>query len=338
MSKTARDPAEVRRLAEASAWRVHLAEHDLEASDAFEEWLDADPRNVAAWDHVQAEWLHVGEQANAPELLKLRRDALDRARRQGQARWNWRGHRIALTASLVILCGSLAGGGYWWHIQPTIYETAIGERRIITLDDGSKASLDAGTELTVRFTDDTRKLELVHGQARFDVAHDPARPFLVQARDRTVIATGTAFNVDLLGPKIMVTLIEGRVVIVEKDSSAPPLQAFRTKPAKAVALAPGQQFVVAAEGPARVTAASLDRTSSWETGMLEFDNEPLGAVVERVERYSAEPIRVAPGASQMRISGVFKAGDVTTFVDVVTHYLPVSATKKDGTTVIAPKP
>ncbi|WP_066819046.1 FecR family protein [Sphingomonas mali] len=325
---------DVVRLAEASAWRVHLAEHDLETNDDFEAWLAADPRNMLAWDHVQADWLLLGEHANSPDLLRFRSDALRRARRSRPVLRTRGGWWLAVAACLLIL---ISGGGVWWSRQPEIYRTALGERRVVTLADGSKASLDADTQLAVRFTGDTRKLELIKGQARFDVAHDLMRPFLVQAGDRTVIATGTAFNVDLLGGKTMVTLIEGRVVVVDRKLDMAPLVAFRSKPRAAVSLTPGQQLVISPGARQSVAQVNLDNATAWEGGTLVFSDEPMGLVAERIARYSDEPIVVAPGAAAMKISGVFKAGDVATFVDVVTHYLPVKAVESGGTTTIEPK-
>src|SRR3546814_3966246 len=77
-----------------------------------------------------------------------------------------------------------------------LYRTVLGERRVVTLADGSTVSLDAASEVRVAYSERARELALVRGQARFDVAHDPRRPFAVQARDQRVVATGTAFNVD----------------------------------------------------------------------------------------------------------------------------------------------
>src|SRR3546814_1264895 len=82
-----------------------------------------------------------------------------------------------------------------------LYRTVLGERRVVTLADGSTVSLDAASEVRVAYSERARELALVRGQARFDVAHDPRRPFAVQARDQRVVATGTAFNVDLLDRK-----------------------------------------------------------------------------------------------------------------------------------------
>lgn len=331
------DEAKLRSLAEASAWRVRLSEHDLSTSDSFESWLSADPRNQAAWDRVQGGWLYLDEEASSPELLQLRHDALGRAKRRARTRWEWPGRRVALAACLTLLfLVGIGGGGLWWHLQPTIYQTAMGERRVITLADGSIASLDSGTELKVRYGKDARDLELVSGQARFDVAHSAAWPFVVQAREKRIVAVGTAFNVDLLGPKTLVTLIEGRVVVTDRNAKITPLQSFRRSGPEEIALSPGQQLVVTARAE-QLKNVDLGKTRAWESGMLVFDNEPLGSVAERVSRYSPEPIIVAPDAASLRISGVFKAGDEATFVDILTRYLPVQAEEEQGRTVIARK-
>src|SRR3546814_3917007 len=100
-----------------------------------------------------------------------------------------------------------------------LYRTVLGERRVVTLADGSTVSLDAASEVRVAYSERARELALVRGQARFDVAHDPRRPFAVQARDQRVVATGTAFNVDLFGPQVLITLIEGHVQVLEATSS-----------------------------------------------------------------------------------------------------------------------
>src|SRR3546814_3333806 len=114
---------------------------------------------------------------------------------------------------VIVACGI---GAYTWNAQRgDVYRAVAGERRLITLEDGSKISLDARSEVRVRYSKDARRLELLGGQARFDVAHDSRRPFSVRARDQLVIATGTAFNIDMVGSTVLVTLIEGRVEVLE---------------------------------------------------------------------------------------------------------------------------
>src|SRR3546814_14767664 len=69
--------------------------------------------------------------------------------------------------------------------------------------------------------------------------------------------------------------------------------------------------------------------SAWESGHLVFADEPLSSVVERINRYATRPVKVDRDIGKLRISGVFRTGDLDTFVDTVTRYLPVVATVRD---------
>jgi transmembrane sensor len=185
--------------------------------------------------------------------------------------------------------------------------------------------LDAGTDLDVRYSPRSRRIRLLKGQARFEVAHNPARPFEVQAAGETVVAVGTDFNVDLIGPKIMVTLIKGRVNVAPDDRDR----------GAGVMLMPGQQFVASPLQPTHVESVSIASATAWEAGLLVFHNEPLGSVVDVVSRYAEHPVTADAEVAGLRMSGVFKEGDVATFVDVIVHYLPVKASEaQDGTIVL----
>jgi transmembrane sensor len=321
---------QVARLAAAAAWRVRLEEAGVSSSVEFESWLAEHPGHVDAWRDVQATWAVLGDMATAPELLAARSEALDRARRTQRRRGvvaNLRptalwGRRAAAAAAALVLMGALGAGGAWVALRPATYATAAGERRVVTLADGSKVALDSNSLIRVRLLRHARRLDLERGQARFDVAHDVTRPFSVHARDQTIVATGTAFNVDLLGKRVVVTLIEGRVSVLP-DAAA-------DRPAE-IRLEAGQQLAAGAALPApQVARVSLEQATAWENGQLVFDDEPLASVVERVSRYSKTPVRVASGeVGALRMSGVFNAGDVATFVDTVTRYLPVEARRTD---------
>jgi transmembrane sensor len=323
------DEAEVRRMAEASTWRVRLAEVDLESSTEFEAWMTSDALNAQAWARVQAPWAAMGDAAAAPDVMAARREALDRARRARRRRWS--GSRALVFGGLaagVAACavGAVVVTGAWSPARD--YKTTLGERRVIILSDGSRVSLDSSSEVRVRYLKGARRLELEKGQARFDVAHDVMRPFTVHAGEETVVATGTAFNVDLLGSKVTVTLIQGRVTVIN-DKRAPallaPSRGAAPRIAAPVVLTAGQELVTSGAAPAHVMAVSVDRATAWEAGQLVFEDESLASVAASVSRYSAHPVLVDPSAANLRMSGVFNEGDVTTFVDAVTHYLPVQA-------------
>jgi len=337
---------ETRRLVEASAWRVALFEADLETTENFETWLASDARNAQAWNQVALTWARFDENAMEPELIIARRDALERARRQrqrryGAGRFSIAARAIAASLLVVAILGGAAGFGAWQTTQEQTYKTALGERRTIQLADGSHVTLDSGTVVKVRLRPMTRSIELISGQARFDVAHDASRPFEVHARDKTVVATGTSFNVDLMGANLIVTLIEGRISILQDRGSDVPLVRTSPPPLILTRLTPGEQFVAPERKadpvqnlpqPVVLRQVNIDRTTAWETGQLIFDNEPLSSVAERVARYGDRPVIIEKDAAALRVSGVFDAGDLTTFVDAVQRVLPVTAeTDEKGT-------
>jgi len=343
---SSKDDSESRRLVEAVAWRTHLTESDAETSEAFEIWLATDERNSAAWSQVQKPWEFFGEHATAPELIEIRRAALADARNTSRNRW-MRPTLMALRSRFVIAASLLivVAGGFliWQSGQPDVYRTASGERRVVTLADGSQIALDSQSEVRVLYSKNARNLTLSKGQARFDVAHDVERPFSVVAGGQKVVATGTSFNVDLLGSNLLVTLIEGHVVVLPPSS---PVVSGEEKKAKddglrggagawnerqggsrrGIELVAGQQLVMSPSTPPSIEQVNVERATAWQNGLLVFENEPLSSVVARVNRYVQRPIDLADAkTSAFRISGVFRAGDVDGFVSTITHYLPVRA-------------
>ncbi|MEJ1969090.1 MAG: FecR domain-containing protein [Rhizomicrobium sp.] len=330
MSQTHADIAgQAQRIAEAAAWQMRLREADLQSTSEFEDWLkDAD--NAAAWAQAMAMWDFLGDQAREPEIVAAREGALGSVRRsmiRRRSRFDW--HRLAAAAAVAVL--TLAGGwvGLRWLGAPDDYTTAFGERRVVTLADGSHVSLDSDSEVTVRYSRTARELNLVKGQARFDVAHDVQRPFSVLAGNQKVVATGTAFNIDLTQPKVLVTLIEGHVVIFDEDRNETAAGSLAVSPSRtsaSVELHAGQQLIAARAYPPRIESANVQRVTAWTAGQLIFSDEPLSDVVARVSHYSATPIVVSdPSLGKERVTGVFNTGDVAGFLDIVTQALPVRA-------------
>ena len=377
-----------RALIEAAAWRTYLTENDLESTPQFELWLAADPRHQAGWHQVQGSWDLIGQHETSPELLELRRVALTNARNTASERWHaapesaptstvrrfltriadrnsrtWMG---VAAATVLALTGLMT----WYALGPEVYRTQTGERRVVTLVDGSRVQLDSSTELQVRYSAHARDISLSKGQARFDVAHDVERPFSVTAAGQKVVAAGTSFNVDMLGSNLLVTLIEGRVVVLPHDttvnleriigritgtdapssSGSATAKNFRgpSTPATAssdqhaasgkaeVVLDPGQQLVVTASGSENVTTANIEHATAWQTGRLVLDNEPLSSVIERMNRYSPQPLVLKDErAAALRISGVFSTSDIQGFVDTLALYLPVDAERRAGAIIIS---
>lgn len=307
---------------EAARWLMRLgdAPNDAATFEAFEDWRDAAPEHRQAFDDVQASWALFGDQAAAPELLVLRRDALGRAGGAGRRRGFDLGRR-GFAAGLAILAAAPLAYYGWRRLHPDAGQTlrtAIGEQRTVTLSDGSRVSLDANTLVKVAYSPALRLAEVVEGRAHFEVAKDKARPMKVRAGTRTVTALGTAFTVEHEGERVIVTLVEGRVAVTETASAH-----GVTPPPKE--LVPQQQLVFAANATPRMhEAVDVERAMAWREGKLVFDDESLADAVARMNNYSRVKIVVEDDpARTLRISGIFNAGDTPAFVEAVQSYFPV---------------
>ena len=193
-----------------------------------------------------------------------------------------RRHALMGIAAVLIIGLAVVWGGATWLHRSDEYLTGQGERRVITLADGSRVSLDSNSGVTVKYTDNARMLHLLYGQARFDVTHDVERPFSVVAGGQKVIATGTSFNIDLGGPGVLVTLIEGHVVVVDERTGANSVKSVA--PRQTVELNAGQQLEAEPEQSPAVEPANVQRVTAWMNGQLMFDDE------SRASRGAGEPL------------------------------------------------
>jgi transmembrane sensor len=327
------------RMHQAAAWCARLSERVSSRDDAaLLAWLAADPENRQAFEAVSCTLDNVEYFAGAPEMLKLREAALTEARRGRRsplaARWVW-----AACIVLGVLGTGIATSLYLTRFSKV--ETGIGERRAFTLPDGSGLSLDAATQVRLSYSPERRQVVLARGRAKFDVAHDPLRPFMVEAGGKVVVATGTSFSVELVGQQVHVILYEGRIEVVPVSTIAARMSNSLRHPETHVdtALNPGQELVATVDDTPEIRqVASIDipRSLSWQGGDLAFKEEPLSIAVARVNRYLDRPLKVGDRqAGEVRISGVFHAGDAGAFVDGVTALFPIRSERtQDGTTLV----
>lgn len=336
----------VQRLAneQAAEWYLKFKFGDLdEDHPEYAKWLVASPENKAAMERARATWSVFGEYAASPEVVKVRRDALHRSGKRGARRWGGfrflPGQAKAIVATFVIavaLSVYYIGGGIYSPQSDIVtaqrYETDIGETRVITLADNSRVSLDASTHLQVNYTANARDIELLSGQAYFDVAHNPERPFRVKVGQQTVVATGTAFNVEMVNKEILVTLLEGEVVVASSEEQQQSKQA-NTNPT--VKLKPGQLLVKPKIGLSYIKQdINLEKTTAWRDGRVFLDGDNLVASVARMNRYSKIRLSVADKSLEnLRISGIFHAGDINAFVQALEAYFPLEARRMTASSI-----
>lgn len=189
------------------------------------------------------------------------------------------------------------------------YSTGKGEQFTQQLADGSTLTLNTNSYVAVEFSEGERKILLRSGEVYFDVAHDKTRPFVVYAGGGKVRAVGTAFNVFKTDGSVAVTVTEGTVEVSKQAPKADKTQ----QPGTALKRVTVNQSLVYKEKLGVVTnreAGDIDKRLSWRRQKLFFENTTLEAFVEQLNRYSDNHIMIIdPSLKDIRVGGVFKAGD-----------------------------
>jgi len=304
-----------------------------EEAAALHAWLAADPAHREAFDHVEGLWRASAHLRADPQIMTLR----DEAARSWPPRPRWRWASGAIAAALAV---AVLGG--WQAISPAtaptaelvrpgdeqVFSTGIGQTASVTLSDGSVVTLDTDSRLRARRVGGQRRVWLDRGQAFFKVAHDRAHPFVVAAGGRTITALGTAFNVRLEHDRMGLVLAEGRVRV---EGKAPLFLPVAQKP-PAAELTPGSRLVTEPDQKWQIAKVNVDAATSWRRGQLVFVRQPLGQVVDEINRYSEKKIVVADAAlAQAPITGGFPEGDVEAFVRAVEGY-GLASVSLDGET------
>jgi transmembrane sensor len=319
---------------EAADWFV--ANRGLGESEhvRFAAWLRTSPTHVEEYIAIAsiAQQLPGTRCATAPsiESLLAEASAADRsvarrirppslhlwAQRSGR---NWF-HAAVVAMGIVGVAGLLA---LWVARRPVAQVPDVGQYITLRTEHGQLADrqltdhsvirLDTDSDLTVRYTAESRFVHLVAGRANFQVAHEAKRGFSVLAGVATVDAVGTNFDVRLEDAATVVTVYEGRVRV---GRAGAPAVAADSATADAIPLAAGQQLrVEAGAWPAVPVSVDSARSGAWLHGQIRFQNEPIEQVAAEFNRYSRRPIRIlTPELRTMAISGSFSTADVDAFV------------------------
>lgn len=241
----------------------------------FETWLDVAPAHRMAWEEVKSVWaapetlvaaqhldMHIGSQP-----IPLRKTV-----KTPQIRWG----RQALAAAACFV--AIVGATYLvWHAMPRMladYTTEAGERREITLPDGSRMILNTDSAATLAFSEGKRGVRLIEGEAWFDVVHDAAKPFHVTGHYSDVEVKGTAFAVKVEGDADTVSLQRGAVDAVHDK-----------KAIAVVHLVPGEMVTASKDAMSAVRTFDADQQLGWLQGRVVIDAKPLGAALAEVGRY-----------------------------------------------------
>jgi len=304
---------------EAAAWYAKMRGPRITHREvtAFYAWRD-DSLNDAAYSRIESLAGGVRAHADDPRLRAIGQAALDRPRPAKAFRTLIQRRPAPWIAGLAVAAAAVVGVVAIAQPFGQTYRTAVGERRVVALADGSTIDLNTDSQVRVRLSRERRAISLDRGQALFAVAHDAARPFIVTAGDTAVRAVGTRFEVYRTGAAVRVILAEGQVSVTQTHSPAPTL------------MRAGTRLDVGGEIPARPVTIDVAAATGWTDGRLTFQDAPLGQAVAEVNRYSRKKVVLGPGApADERVNGIFDAGDTPAFVKGVAASLDLKTTARD---------
>ncbi len=291
---------------QAYEWLLYLysGEATDEGRGEFSRWLDVADVNLRAYTAIEQDWRDLsmfgGEglfqvlpsetgdkvTADKPEYSASQVVTLNKRRSRGDKAGS--GKRLlaaisAVAASLVIAIG------VWWlvpnSVTPTDYVTAVAEIKTFTLDDGSQLTLSGDSRLVMSITDKERHVELLKGNAYFEVVADVERVFRVRAAAGEIRVIGTAFDVKRGPGGVRVSVTEGAVEV------ASPGQVVKQLP---VRLSAGQQASVAPDGRlSQPQSFDPQRLLAWREGRLIYLDARLDDVLAEINRFRQVKILLA---------------------------------------------
>jgi transmembrane sensor len=285
---------------EAATWLVRLqGAHGPEFEESFRRWYEADPAHAAAFDRISRSYADAG-------LLRQSEFGRQRSLEAPDATAH-RQPRYALAAALAVVllvpAGVLLVSENLTPFRQThaiLLVTSVGEIRQVKLDDGSKLTLDTDSEVKIELTRSERRAVLRQGRIRLEVAADP-RPFLVESDQSEVSTRQGVLDIELSDGRSRIEVLAGTAAVsprsVDRRSANIPVRQ-------------GEAIVTRGSGTPekyRLSAASPD----WTNGMLQFDATPLTEAAARANRYSDRKILVADELRKLRVTGAYRAGDIS---------------------------
>lgn len=320
----------------AAAW-LSLRDRGMSAAETaeFMAWLQEDAHHATVFAELDRVWKDFDRlgAVPAPVASGAAPDAdllAPRIRRRTHHSLRW----IALgaTAAAMVFVLAILSSRKPRHS----FETAVGAFQKVDLPDGSVAQLNTDSAINIDFSAAERRVRVVRGEVFFDIAKDPARPFVATSGPVAVRAVGTAFNVRRLETAVEVLVTEGQVRMhdLRKGTSLLP---SATHEADSGLLVAGERATVAVFGapdPVAATATveklaglAAQRALAWQERRLEFDAVSLGEVAREFNRYNRRQIIITePALAARRFSGTFRADGYEAFVRLLEKDFGVKVT------------
>lgn len=287
---------------EALDWFLRLQEapDDPALRAEFEAWRRVSLTRREAFARLErmhaAPSLRKATERDAARLGFRNTGRVQERRRPTSRRWSM---RVAAAAAVLLLAVGV-------HQYPVLmlrwqadYITATGERRTIRLPDGSDVILNTASAIAIDFEDGRRRIELLDGEAFFDVEPDAQRPFVVTGHFSAVEVKGTAFSVRADAAEDTVILERGEVEVSRLIA--------RSERAR---LSPGKMIAATATSLSAVSDADPSRSLAWLEGRIIFQDQPFAKALDELSRYySGRVVLVSIRGADIPVSGNYRIDD-----------------------------
>jgi|SRR6185437_10033337 len=325
--------------AASAAWAPAASETDAQASDflvrranaanwsesdeaALQAWLTMSVTNQVAFWRLESVWNRADRLSALLPLAPSDR----RAKPKSRPRAKFLG--LAVAAAIVLAIGA-SKNFLVFGPSEAVYATRVGGKETIRLADGSRIDLNTNTVIKTRFASGDRHVELVKGEALFQVQHDAAHPFVVLARGRRITDLGTKFLVREDGKRVRVALLEGSARITTANAK---------NNEKATILTPGDVAIAdtTALAVTRRPQSDLEAELSWRRGVLIFHRATLDEVAREYNRYNLRKIVVTDQNAGARvINATLPSTDVDAFARMARNFLGLHVEKRGNTILIS---
>lgn len=298
-------------LEEAAEWLMRLSEGALSEHERarWQQWRSSSAEHEYAWRRAESLLNKLG---GLPAELAI--PSLDRPANP---------ERRAMLGRLAALLALAPASWLGWQLNErqgwsADYHSPIGERRSLTLIDGSQLTLNTDTAIDVIFDRMQRLIRVRKGEILVQTAPDvqvPARPFRVSTEQGIMQALGTRFTVREEADTTRLAVLEGRVQI----------ELYQRPQATPMILTAGQQteFSATVIGPITPADSAL---MAWTQGMLVADGMSLGNFARELARYRHGLVRCDPAIAHLRISGAFPLDDSRRALNMLALTYPIKVT------------
>lgn len=294
-------------------------------------WTDADAAALAAWLEEsaghRAAYYRLNSAWQETARLKAMVGRTPASKVSSSLPGRLRHLPLAIAATVLVAVGAQFTLAPFGSPHRNDYATVVGGLQSIPMADGSKVTLNTDSAIQVAVTDKERRIELKQGEAFFEVARDPHRPFVVSVANQRIVAVGTAFSVRRRGNDVRVIVAEGQVRI---EIPGKETELREPLPAGSVVRTENSEVLVQTQ-----PTAEIEKNLSWRSGLLTFRDTPLAEAVAEFNRYNTRKVVIEdPAISVIEIGGIFRATNLDTFVHLLEDGFPIRAAAQDDRIVL----